>query len=151
MLVLFGCKGTDGDDGKIGVTLTADATFKASSFAIGCFIVSNTETSCLCYESGTGYTGTATGSTTCQGYANDVTLVADTTTLSSVASGSHDYCISANSAVNCDSGTKDAVTLSANSGDDGSSTAMVLPENGEDGGDKSYTLTFSTSSVSLTE
>ncbi|MBU2643331.1 hypothetical protein KKI24_01380 [bacterium] len=148
VLTLSGCKGTDGDDGKINITLSANSAFQNASYALGCFIVSNDQISCLCYEAGTGYTGTASGSTSCQGVASSVSLVALGTTISSIAAGDHNYCITTSASVDCLSGATGTATLTANSGSEGS--ISIPPKNGDDGDDKTYTITFDIAGATVT-
>jgi hypothetical protein len=138
ILVLIGCKGTDGDDGKISVTLSATTIFTNQTFAQGCFVVNDNETSCLCYENNMIRTDANPGA--CQ-VSSDITLVAEDSTLLDVEAGGHYYCFTNNQANDCGDNliTK---TLTVNDGDAGSSEAVLLPKNGDDGDDKEYTLTF---------
>ncbi|MDT8447261.1 MAG: hypothetical protein RRB13_10265 [bacterium] len=155
--LLVGCKGSDGDDGTINVTLTTATPFAESNNAIGCYIESSSSTQCICYENGTNYTGTASGSTFCANFASSVTLVAAGTQLSSQEAGEHLTCTTSDSTTNfdnfCASGDSNttAVTLSVNAGESGGSDYGVVAKDGENGADKNYTLTFYTSKVDLTE
>ena len=151
ILVLVGCKGSDGDDGKINVKLTGDTTFTNSAFAIGCFVIDSSTTRCLCAESGTYYTGTASGSVTCQGYASDVTMVDNNTSFTSVAAGDHTWNLTTTPGTDPSADKTGTVTLTATSGESGSSTAAVLPENGDNGADKTYTVTFTTTTATAAE
>ncbi len=150
MLFVIGCKGSDGDDGTANVTITANSTFTSSSFALGCFVVSDSDTSCLCYESGTGYTGTATGSTSCSSYSSSVNLVADQSIFSSAAAGDHTWCLTTDTSVDClNSGMTGTATVTVNSGESGSSDLGVLPKDGDDGAAKAFTITFSSTSATF--
>ena len=152
MLFILGCKGSDGDDGTASVIITADTTFKSSTFALGCFVVTSSNTTCLCYESNTGYTGTASGSGTCKDFASSVNLVADQTVLSAVAAGGHNWCIAKTSAVaqNCmTAGVTGTVTVTISSGESGSNEFVVLPKNGDNGVATAFTLTYGSTSAAF--
>ncbi len=154
MLFVLGCKGSDGDDGTANVTITADSTFTSSASVLGCFIVSDSDTSCLCYEGGTGYTGTAASSSFCSNYGSidGLTLVADQTVFSSAAAGDHTWCMTTSASVDCTTGgTTGTVAVTVNSGESGSSDLVVLPKDGDNGAAKAFTLTFSSSTATITE
>ncbi|MDX2470556.1 MAG: hypothetical protein QNL04_08265 [SAR324 cluster bacterium] len=150
VFVLVSCKGEDGADGSISITLESSAAFKASSFAIGCYVESGSNVSCLCYESGTIYTGTATDSTYCTYMASDVDLVAESTTLTSQTAGAHYTCMTTDITTDfdtfCDDGDSNttAIGLTANAGTAGTNGAA-----GEVGTLKEYLLTFIASGITL--
>jgi len=151
ILALVGCKGSDGDDGSITVTLSGDSTFTNSAFALGCFVIDDSTTRCLCAESGTYFTGEAAGSVTCNGYKDDLTMVANGSEYSSVTAGSHNWYLTTTAGTDPSTDKTGTVTLTANSGDSGGTTAVVLPENGDDGADKTYTVTFTSTAATAAE
>ncbi len=136
-ILMFGCAdSSDSDDSSdsSSVSLNGADTFKAESFAVGCFIVSDSSTQCICYEGGTEYTGDASGSTYCTDVASaSYTLVADATTISSVSAGDHYYC-----------STTDANELSnlCTSSDSNRSTATIVAGT-------NYTVTYATTGHSI--
>ncbi len=135
-LFLFGCAEAEIDetsDDESSVTLNLGSSFKAGSFAIGCFIVDDSGASgiqCLCSEGGTEYTGTASGSTYCQQWATDVTFVADGTKISDPAVGDHYYCSTTDTSTDGDMNT-----ACQSSGDANTSTATIEA-------DTTYSITF---------
>ncbi len=154
--MIAGCKGTDGDDGKINVTLTSSAAFKAETSALGCFVVTSSSTQCLCYESGIIQTGTAASSSFCKNVASSVTLVAEATKISDATAGDHKYCSSNNPSnwgTLCAAGDANTstATLEKQSGESGGTTTVVLPKNGDDGGDNNYTVVYTDTGRSISK
>ena len=151
-MFVLGCKGSDGDDGTANITISGNVDFKSSPFALGCLTVSETDTSCLFYESGTEYTGTASGSTYCNQFPDYVNLVALDTKLENVAIGPHDWCMTYDATVDCtESGMTGTATISAKAGEDGGSEMGVLPKDGDNGAVKNYTLTFVLTTATIIE
>jgi len=153
---VYGCKGSDGGSGDTNVTLTSNTAFKASSFAIGCLVVSDNVTKCVCYESDVEYTGDATGSANCVDAASGGgTLVADGTKISDVAEGGHYYCSSTDPndlSTLCEDGDANTETATLEAGDGGETGSTGVPgEDGADGDDKDYTITFTTAGRSIAE
>lgn len=154
VLVLMGCKGTDGDDGKISVTLTSSTAFRNSSAALGCFIVDSDTTQCLCYESGTIYTGTASGSSSCTNVASSLTLVAEGTKISDVTEGDHYYCSSTNNAnwgTLCQDGDANTSTASLEKQSGKEGTTGIPGTNGDSGDDNDYTILYTDTGRSISK
>ncbi|MDX2471439.1 MAG: hypothetical protein QNL04_12770 [SAR324 cluster bacterium] len=155
--IMVGCKGDDGADGTISVTLEASTDFTKSSvdFAIGCYIQSSSKTNCICQESGTEYTGTASGSSYCSNFASDVTLVASGTTYTNQAAGTHYTCSSSSTSDDfdnfCGSGDTNTTnaTLAVNAGSSGSTG--IPGKDGDVGALADYTILFGPSDVTISK
>ncbi|MCP4295303.1 MAG: hypothetical protein GY786_06830 [Proteobacteria bacterium] len=152
MIFIVGCK--KGEDGSIIITLTADSSFISagdSDFAVGCFVVSSTETQCICREDNVFQTGTG-GSGDCMYIASDGnTLVDNNTKISGVEAGSHYYCSTINSGEMgslCSDGDSYGNTLVATVEAEAGQEAS---EGGADGSESKYTVVFMAGGRSITK
>lgn len=153
MSILSGCKGNDGEDGDIKVTLMATKAFQKQSFAAGCFVVSSEEAYCLCYENGTEYTGDADGSSKCHYIVGSASLVTNYTDVSNLYEGQHSYCWTTDSSTlstlcTTEDSSINYIYLEQERGEE--AEYNLVPVDGEDGEDTDIRIMYTTDGPNIT-
>ncbi len=86
VFIIFGCsEGDEGEDGAVIVKLLAQSNFKTDGgaatghLALGCLVISSTQTACLCYADGVAIIDGDTLPSQCDLGDSSITLVAEGT------------------------------------------------------------------------